>query len=890
MIPPQHDTPDSDANPETPTPPEAEIPGDKPVSSPSTLQTPALQQGELFRRWNARQFGENLAEQERELADGAEFETNVQRDPERDFEDLTLAELTGQLRRAPFATMRALARVVTTPDYTGKPMALAIPAPVEPVIASEPRPQMPLDTTPAERAALKYGLMSAAFALAVVGSFILVSAPTRTEARQLLQGLPFLLAGFGLWLGAEAYGSWHNLRHWWQVQRKQKAERGSDPQITQVLWENWPRHRVVLIGIALVGAVVAWVGTANNRFTAVGFWAWVISILFICLAFVPAGCSPLVWMRMSGQHIRRFRIRDNWTLIVLILIMILSGFFRVYDLNVNPPEMTSDHKEKLLDAERVANGDRDVFFINNGGREPFQFYALAILSHLPGVELNFMLLKMLAVIESMVTIPVLYLLGREVIGERDRKTGDLVGLALAALVAVSYWHVAVTRLALRIVLTPLMASLLLLFLARGMRHNRRADFVFAGLTLGFGLYMYQAVRMLPVVVIVAGLVMLLMNNRRPVERGRIILNFSVLVLVSFIVFVPLFRFSVEFPEFFWMRTFGRLLGDDVIQETNAEGVIVYRNATVGERLQAFQENLPILTNNFRNALLMYNWKGDVAWINGYPNYPAMDAFTGSLLIIGLAAWLALIFRTRDPVFVLVPLMLLVMLLPSALSIAQPIENPSATRTSGSLPPAYLLAAFPLVLLATNTRRQLRGQGGLLAAGGFSAAVVLLALALNWRVYFGPFRESYINSSLPYSDAGQILRSFADEPNGAYGNAFMIAYDFWWDHTIVGMEAGLFHWQNGVVYRSDIPNEIDEAWRCRSADYLNALDSDSDLLFFYNLRDDETEALLRSWFPQGTVTVVTTYQPNDDFKTYRVPALGAAGLQDFLNTHRTRPGC
>ena len=43
--------------------------------------------------------------------------------------------------------------------------------------------------------------------------------------------------------------------------------------------------------------------------------------------------------------------------------------------------------------------------------------------------------------------------------------------------------------------------------------------------------------------------------------------------------------------------------------------------------------------NVRNALLMFNWKGDIGWFNGAPEYPMLDIFTGAFLILGAAAWL-----------------------------------------------------------------------------------------------------------------------------------------------------------------------------------------------------------------------------------------------------------
>ena len=60
-----------------------------------------------------------------------------------------------------------------------------------------------------------------------------------------------------------------------------------------------------------------------------------------------------------------------------------------------------------------------------------------------------------------------------------------------------------------------------------------------------------------------------------------------------------------------------------------------------------------------------------------------------------------------------------------------------------------------------------------------------------------------------------------------------------------------------------------------------LNPDKDLLFFYNLADDETEAQLKAWFPNGYAEVFESYQPEDTFKIFRVPALGAQGMLEFM---------
>lgn len=820
----------------------------------------------------------------------------------RPFEDLTLAEVLTLLFKAPRPTLRALVTLTTASDGStwrwraGAERAPDVRIPTVQLAAREalPRPasiEAAQPVTPAIK--VRFGLWMLAFIIAWWGNSILASNTlNRNEARELNRGAPFLLVAFVIWIGAEVYANWPAIRAWWKS-RGENTEHSpvepSRPLFNVQEIQQFPILRLSFLGGGALFMVLTWIGTSNNRFTFTGFWSWMFSIALITAALAPEGWTLANGWRGLRERVSRIRLRNNATFFALVAIIALGAVFRFSDLAGVPPEMTSDHVEKILDAQRVVEGTYNVFFANNGGREPFQMYAMALLSQVPGLGMNFETLKVLAILEGLLTLPVLWLLGREIVGEHDRRLGNVVGLVLAALVAASYWHTAITRLSLRIVLTPLVASLLLIYLSRAMRHNRRGDFIVAGLILGFGLYTYQAVRMLPVVVVIGVGLAILFHARSLRDRAYYAIHLGVLVLVAFTVFVPLMRYWDQYPESFWMRTSGRLLGDDVIQEEDAAGNIILRNATIEDRLEAFDRNLPVLGNNMRSALLMYNWKGDVAWINGAPNYPAMDVFTGALLIIGLAAWAVLMVRTRDVVLVLVPLMLLVMLLPSALSIAYPIENPSATRTSGSLPSAYLMAALPLALLAVEMRRVLPRQMALapVIPVALVAAIVLGAYVANSNLYFGRYRESYELSSLPYSEPGRILRGFALS-DGSYGNAFVIAYPYWWDHRAVGMEGGILDWPNGIVTRDQVPDFVYDVWQCGDNRYR--LDPERDLLFFYNPRDTETADLLSVWFREGRAVRYPSYQLGDDFMFYRVPALGVEGMEAFTDRYTTERRC
>ena len=272
-------------------------------------------------------------------------------------------------------------------------------------------------------------------------------------------------------------------------------------------------------------------------------------------ALTPGAVDLRVWWRGLSARLKRVSWRRRETL-ALVLILLLAAGLRLGQLDTVMPEMTSDHVEKIRDAWRVNRGELNVFFANNGGREPLQMYAMALLAQLPGLGFNFYTLKLLSALEGIVAVLLLYWTGCALIGGRE---GRLVGLLVGALVAVGYWHILLSRLGLRIVLTTGVAALLLLFLWRALRHNRRGDFLAAGLVIGLGLYTYQATRMLPLVVVTG--VALTLLWRAGGQRLPLLRNVAALALIALVAFVPLGGFALEYPQDFWRRTTSRVLGD-----------------------------------------------------------------------------------------------------------------------------------------------------------------------------------------------------------------------------------------------------------------------------------------------------------------------------------------
>jgi|GEM_PF-4313205 len=604
------------------------------------------------------------------------------------------------------------------------------------------------------------------------------------------------------------------------------------------------------------------------RFTTSGTWAWLLAILvwFLILAVdINKRTAQLLYWLRSGMSLPNISFQMNWhnaikwQHIALLFIMILAIYFRFNDLGAVPPEMTSDHIEKLLDARRVYNGYTAVFFDNNGGREAFQMHFIAFLVRFGGQDFSFNTLKLASGIEGLLTVFLGYWLGKVIMGNythEDRKMGIWLGVSFALLLAISSWHVMLSRLGLRIALTPLTTLLVFIFLARGMRDNRSINFVLMGVCLGAGTYFYQANRMLPLVAIAGTILAIMINARSWNDAFRYAVNLGSAGIIAVVIFLPMYRYSQEFPNEFWNRTRGRIFGENAFVRTNPEtGFQENYEPSYSEQLERMLEESSQFRQNYQDALLMWGWEGDSAWINNGESRPALDPYTNALFILGIAGWSVLFFKRWDVVLLLVPVGILIMLLPSALTLAYTIENPSFTRASGTIPFVFLIAAYPLAQLGFFAQHTPKMNWlGLTLAGMLILPVTTFAAQINYDTFFNVYERVYANSWKPYSRIAQPMQEFATG-QGSYGNAFMIAYPHWLDHRILAVSAGDINWDNGLVQRDGVFNKI---FQNEGTPY--AYDPALPTFFMYHQEDNESADWLRQLFPDGEIY---EYQFPDD---------------------------
>jgi hypothetical protein len=590
----------------------------------------------------------------------------------------------------------------------------------------------------------------------------------------------------------------------------------------------------MLLGISF--CFIAFLSFGGNLFTWFNFTVWLLGLAFLINAFWHADLSP--GRQPLLNRLRVFLALPGWRVSIshwMLLLLAVAGvavFFRFYRLNEVPPEMFSDHAEKLLDVYDVLHGETHIFFPRNTGREGFQIYLTAVVILICGTSYSFLSLKIGTALAGLFTLPYIYLLGKEAANKR-------VGMLAALFAGIAYWPNVISRVALRFSLYPLFTAPCLYYLVRGLRTRNRNDFILSGICLGVGLHGYSPIRVLPFVCIIAvGLYLLHRQSRG--WRKDTITGLALLALISLVLFLPLLRYAFETPDMFSYRTMTRM--------GSAERPLP------GPAWQIFLQNS-------WNVLTMFAWDDGEIWVHSVPHRPALDVVSGALFHLGVILLLLRYLRHRHWLDLFLLLSIPLLMMPSVLSLAFPAENPSLNRTGGAIIPVFFVVGLALDGLLSALDRPLASTS---SAGSFPSlnrgfAVVLVAFLLSWSLIqnydlvFKQYQHSFQLSAWNTSEIGRVIRGFADSV-GRADRAWVIPYPHWVDTRLVGMNAGY-------------PTTDYALW---SEDFETTLDKPETKMFILKPDDGKSLQLLRELYPLGLLKIYQSRVEGKDFYIYLVP--------------------
>ncbi|MBT7191267.1 MAG: hypothetical protein HN916_13865 [Anaerolineae bacterium] len=564
----------------------------------------------------------------------------------------------------------------------------------------------------------------------------------------------------------------------------------------------------ILLGLSLAFAALAFFIFADNRFTFLNTFPWLLAIFLFLWG---------LWR--SGEKKEKIKFNPKWALLLLAISAIIL-FFRLYQTGTVPSEPFSDHAEKILDVYEVTQGELRVFFPRNTGREAIQMYWTLLVAKVFGTGLSFFSLKLGTAFLGLLTLPYVYLLGKEVANKR-------VGLIALFLMGISYWHNVISRVGLRFPLYPLFVAPTLFYLLRGIRRQSRNDFILAGLFLGLGAHGYSPFRIMPFVIIAAVAIYLIHKQSRGV-RQQIIIHLVFLALISIIIFLPLGSYALENPERFSYRAFSRL------------------DSTVGNSWKVFATNL-------WDGIKMFNWDNGGIWVHSVGLRPALGVVSGAFFIIGVVLLLVRYFSAGHWLDLYLPLSILLLQLPSTLSIAYPEENPALNRTGGAAVVVFIVVALAVDGLLSTLRSRSPRPLNRIFAWGVPALLIGISLFQNYNLVFNTYADYFRIGAWNSSEMGLIIQEFEQEHNQT-DTVWIVPYEHWVDTRLPGVWAG-------------IPNHNFGMW---SEDLYQTLDFDGPKLFMYKPGDEEALEELLYLYPDGTLTRYISEVPNHDFMIYRVP--------------------
>jgi len=535
--------------------------------------------------------------------------------------------------------------------------------------------------------------------------------------------------------------------------------------------------RYVLFGIGIVFGVFAFLFFLANQFNFVNVSLWVTSLILIWMAL----WTPENWWEKSITAWKRFwedGIRITPWSLLLAGTFLLAGFYRFFLLNQVPPEMFSDHAEKLIDVTEVLKGQFFIFFPWNTGREAFQMYLTAAVIKVFGTGVSFLSLKLGTCLAGLFTLPFIYLLGKEIKSKE-------VGLLAMFFSGIAYWPNVISRVALRFALFPAFAAPTLYFLIRGLKRKRWNDFLYAGLTLGIGLHGYSPFRIVPIAVAIILLIYYLHTSKE--NRRQAIIALVLVGLISLVVFLPLMRYAISNYDYFSYRMLSRI--------TDVEQTLP------GSPFNIFFSNL-------WKSLIMFQWDNGQIWVHSVPGRPALGVISAAMFSLGIILVSVRYIRKRHWMDLVLLLMIPILMLPSVLSLAFPDENPSLNRSAGALIPVFIVVGIAVENIFTNLRSKFSGR-----AGKWISWIALLLLLvgsakINAQLVFVDYYEQYKTLAWNTSEIGQVIEQFSDTI-GNEDNAWVVPYPHWVDTRLVGIHA-VQQVKDYALWRDDIDLTADIA--------------------------------------------------------------------------------
>ncbi len=360
-------------------------------------------------------------------------------------------------------------------------------------------------------------------------------------------------------------------------------------------------------------------------------------------------------------------------LIILLVILVVAGVFRFWQLDKIPPGLYPDEAMNGNDAlDLLYKGDFRTFYPENNGREGLFVWLLALSFWIFGPSL--WSIKVVSALAGTLTVLGTFLLTKEIFRLIKKSKEQIIKIALFAsfLTAISFWHVNFSRINFRAILIPLVLTFgfYLLFRALnkgGLNLKNLVTVGSSGIIFGLGFYTYISYRF----IVLLGPLTLFLFWLTAKKKNFFKLSLLLVVFI-FLTALPLGVYFLKNPGDF----FGRATGVSVLSH---------------------ETPLLKLGESVISHLGMFNIRGDGNWRHNYSEEPLLLWPVGLIFLMGLffSVKNTVLFIRQKEYSSLVPYCFLIswfliMLIPGFLS-AEGI--PHSLRVIGAIPPIYIMSGI-----------------------------------------------------------------------------------------------------------------------------------------------------------------------------------------------------
>ena len=461
----------------------------------------------------------------------------------------------------------------------------------------------------------------------------------------------------------------------------------------------------------------------------------------------PASLAPPA--RDATAAPPRLRLASLAFALALLAILAVAASLRLPALDRIPPGFQFDEAYNAIDAWRVTQGARDLFFPANGGREPLLSYWQALFFAALGPSLSS--LRLASAVASLITLAVVAVAVARLFAHR--RDAAWLGLLTAAVMTVSYWHLHFSRYSIRAILVPLFMTLVFWMYAEGTgpRAPRVLPLFAAGAALAGAVYAHPTGRLIPLALAAYSLWLALIDRR---HAWGYLLSLGLTAAVGFALFLPLGVYFLDHQWLFWGHPSDVSIFDPSVHGGSIPAALVAQTLAV---------------------LGMFFVQGDTSNFHNLPGRPVFDPLLAVFFVVGLGVAVVACVRARGrdrSPYALAALWGGLGLAPTLFSDAAP----NYSRAIGALPVLCLLTALGLLTATEGLARVVTGRGrpgdpaatasspraAPWLAFGLPALVLLVSGAWTARDYFQVWSQQptlYYSYDADKEDAARLIQGW-----------------------------------------------------------------------------------------------------------------------------------